>query len=1082
MTRKADDRYEAQQTLAERDGRRTWLARDRLGGRPVVLKTDETWCGVRELRNLLALPPAVGPRVLDAAYDPRGRLCFAQEALPGRTLREVAATAERCDRVALLRDACDALLRLHRAGFVHGDLKPANIFVLDQAREGGRVRLLDFGSATSRSSAQLSAPSSEASSGVPSAPLRAAPTGGTPPFVAPEVARGWNIDGRADQFSLAVSFLTLFPDLERDASWGPMLRRACDPVPARRHVHAGALRAALDRALGSAGAPGEPPLFGGGPLRGREGALKALTAAVERGRPARVLVQARPGLGLSRFLLEAVAELAARGGPPARMLDLPLLGSGAGGGAILTWMEAVLESGAALLAGVDDPSPRLTWRPGRCDERLRRHWEDGSWERLALEPLSAAVIGEIAADSLGSGGEVVDRWAELAALWADGDLRAAAGDFAAFAGRAAGRGGDVWTIDGGLLVKGEDLAPAGGLSPGPGLEVASERGGAALAACARAGQEAPRELLEALLGWLGLEAKVEELLGEGLLEPGGDGRLRFASRRLWQDAAATVAARDSEIEAWLNQHQQPDASRVEEILVACRRARRLADRERESRWLGQALQAAYAAQAWADVRRLCAYPRPELPATFCADEALVRVEELDDLLGPEWEPGGVLLALGAALRPVDQVLGTALLRRVAEDDRSEHSVPALLLLADHARGPGDTAEFERLAALLRARQEAGRHVPAGVMDSFRAHLAWRAGRVDEAGTLAQEAAAALAGSGLVYESYNLQMLAILRFARAPAAAIQALEEACARAPDRELLAQITHNLAMMYTRVGRHCEAIERIGRACERLRARVRPSSLAALRLQRAWAWADLDQIDPAWREAHDLLNLSSVRQVRGHHVATRLLIGFCHLHRDSSRRALAEAAWAWGEVRSARYVALRTGTLRALLDALLDLGAWDFVRERAAELELGGESTQPLDVTCAARARALVAQACGRPDEAATLLAGGLAAARGLTEREAAARYLHQLGSTYLALGQPSEAVEALAEGLGALQNAPGRGYLRARVLLDLAAAQRRLGRQGETAAALDTAVALARRIQSRGVLAQALQARARLTSGQA
>ncbi len=1071
MTVSAGDRYEARRALAERGARRTWLAHDRLSGRTVVLKTDEAFRCWRELRHLLALPPAVGPRVLDAAWTAGGQLWFAQEALVGRTLREAAAEADCGARAALWRDACEVLQRLHRAGFVHGDLKPANIFVLARAEQGGRVRFLDYGCATARAGDPVNRLPGEAE------------TGGTPPFVAPEVARGWSVDGRADQFSLAVTFLTLFPELERDPAWGPVLRRASDPLPARRYEHAGAMRATLDGALGAVSAPGGEPLFGGGPLRGRDGALKTLGERVAGRRAPRVLVRARPGLGLSRFLLEAVAELAARGGPPVRMLDLPSLGPAADTARILAWMEAARDSGGAVLAGIDDSSPGLTWSAKRWEERLRRQWAGGSWERLALEPLGAAVVSEIAADSLGAGGEAVDQWAVVAAERADGDLHAVAADFAALVAARARLEGNVWKIDEARAPAADVRTIAGawpralsGRARGPGLEVAPEGWRAALAACARAGRVASRELIDSLLARLDLGVSVEGLLREGLLEPAGAGRVRFVSRRLWEEAGAAPAPGESELEAWLNRHQEPEPDRIEEVLIACGRARRLGERGRESRLLGEALAAAQSAQAWGDVRRLCAYPGAELSAGLSAEEVLERAEALAGLLGPGWGGDRVLLALGAALRPVDLALGTALLRRVAEDERSEHSVAALLLLADHARGPGDTSEFEHLAALLRARAQAGRPVPGGVMESFLGHLAWRAGRPAEAEALAERAAAGLAGSGLVFESYTLQMLAILRFARDPAGAIGALEAACARAPDQEILAQITHNLGLMYLRVGRHQDAIERIGRACERLGARVRPSSLAALRLQRAWAWADLDRIDQAWREAHDLLSLACVRQVRGHHVAARLLIGFCHLHRDSSPRALAEAAWAWEEVRGARYVALRTGTLRALLDTLLDLGAWEFARERASELELGGESAQALDVTCAARARALVAQAHGRTDEAAAALAGAAAAARGLTEREAAARYLGHFGLVQLALDQPGPAAASLSESLRALDGAPGRGYLRARTLLDLAEARRRLGDQRGAAALLDDGVALARRIRSRGVLARALQARAR------
>lgn len=88
----------------------------------------------------------------------------------------------------------DALGAAHRAGIVHRDIKPDNLFLVQVPAVGEIVKVLDFGVA------KLSdAPPS-------SAPLTA--TGamlGTPAYMAPEQARGAAIDARADLYALGAS-------------------------------------------------------------------------------------------------------------------------------------------------------------------------------------------------------------------------------------------------------------------------------------------------------------------------------------------------------------------------------------------------------------------------------------------------------------------------------------------------------------------------------------------------------------------------------------------------------------------------------------------------------------------------------------------------------------------------------------------------------------------------------------------------------------------------------------------------------------------------------------------------------------
>src|SRR3954466_8258511 len=113
---------------------------------------------------------------------------FVMKFVNGRTLEQVlesgplpVAQARR-----VLREAALALGHAHQRKIVHRDVKPANIML-----EGdGRVVLTDFGiSKAAQGSSHLTG------------------TGaiiGTPHYMAPEQAKGLEVDGRADQYALAI--------------------------------------------------------------------------------------------------------------------------------------------------------------------------------------------------------------------------------------------------------------------------------------------------------------------------------------------------------------------------------------------------------------------------------------------------------------------------------------------------------------------------------------------------------------------------------------------------------------------------------------------------------------------------------------------------------------------------------------------------------------------------------------------------------------------------------------------------------------------------------------------------------------
>lgn len=111
---------------------------------------------------------------------------LAGETLTARLARQVQIPLGECLTIA--QQTALALTAAHLKGLVHRDVKPSNIW-LESYEDGTfrRVRLLDFGLTRPTTDAQLTA------SGV---------TLGTPHYIAPEQARGYRIDHRADLFSL----------------------------------------------------------------------------------------------------------------------------------------------------------------------------------------------------------------------------------------------------------------------------------------------------------------------------------------------------------------------------------------------------------------------------------------------------------------------------------------------------------------------------------------------------------------------------------------------------------------------------------------------------------------------------------------------------------------------------------------------------------------------------------------------------------------------------------------------------------------------------------------------------------------
>jgi serine/threonine-protein kinase len=112
------------------------------------------------------------------------------ELLRGRTLAQRIADGPvaRAEALRIAEEMAKGLAHAHQRGVLHRDLKPANVFLC----EDGRVKLLDFGLAH-----LLGSPEEKGA--------------GTPAYMAPEQARGDEIDARADVYAAAMVLREMWP-------------------------------------------------------------------------------------------------------------------------------------------------------------------------------------------------------------------------------------------------------------------------------------------------------------------------------------------------------------------------------------------------------------------------------------------------------------------------------------------------------------------------------------------------------------------------------------------------------------------------------------------------------------------------------------------------------------------------------------------------------------------------------------------------------------------------------------------------------------------------------------------------------
>lgn len=239
-------RYLVERRLGDGGMGQVYVARDERFERPVALKllhphvakTEEG--RLRFEREARTLSLVVHPNVVtvhDYGSDD-GRLFLVMEYVDGVTLDEVVRKRGRLppDEAAVtVAQVAEGLAEIHAAGVVHRDIKPQNIVMRELAGGTMLAKVVDFGLARQ-----------EEGGGDVTA---AGDLLGTPYYMAPEQIQGGLIDGRTDQYALAVVLFELLTGrrpFQRETVQSTLIAHLVDDIPALTHMSGAGLSTPLE--------------------------------------------------------------------------------------------------------------------------------------------------------------------------------------------------------------------------------------------------------------------------------------------------------------------------------------------------------------------------------------------------------------------------------------------------------------------------------------------------------------------------------------------------------------------------------------------------------------------------------------------------------------------------------------------------------------------------------------------------------------------------------------------------------------------------------------------------------------------
>jgi serine/threonine protein kinase len=197
--------YEIIRLIAKGGMGEVYLARDTILDRKVALKflpdelEDDPRTRERFLREAKSAAALDHPFIcqIHETGELGGKAFIVMEYVEGPTLKEKMESAKLPLKEALqiALEVAEALEDAHDKGIVHRDLKPANIILTPQ----GHAKVMDFGLAKHflPSGVGLSRTLTRSITGESS-------IAGTVAYMSPEQARGDNVDGRSDIFSLGI--------------------------------------------------------------------------------------------------------------------------------------------------------------------------------------------------------------------------------------------------------------------------------------------------------------------------------------------------------------------------------------------------------------------------------------------------------------------------------------------------------------------------------------------------------------------------------------------------------------------------------------------------------------------------------------------------------------------------------------------------------------------------------------------------------------------------------------------------------------------------------------------------------------
>lgn len=246
-----------------------------LGGQLAIKVLNETYGRRGEIRKRFLKEAQAASqlnhenvvKIFDFGETPQGSVFFAMELLEGRDLGEFMQAQGRVgwpEAKLIVAQICRALIEAHDRGIVHRDIKPGNCF-LEQRSDGSlHVKLLDFGIAKTLESDD-------------STLTEVGTVLGTASYMAPEQAKGIEVDTRADIYAVGVILFQLLtgrvpftgenvmsvifqvttqpvprpsqtaPDANITRAMEAVIMRALEKEPARRFSSMKALLAALSK-------------------------------------------------------------------------------------------------------------------------------------------------------------------------------------------------------------------------------------------------------------------------------------------------------------------------------------------------------------------------------------------------------------------------------------------------------------------------------------------------------------------------------------------------------------------------------------------------------------------------------------------------------------------------------------------------------------------------------------------------------------------------------------------------------------------------------------------------------------------